>query len=140
VAVLSLFQEHLHSMGAVFDPALDADMTDFPSAYDASGKFFIAETGQGELVAMAGLLKGVIKRLHVKSAFRRHGIGSQLIQRLILEHQLENQSPLQAVVDRNNLAARATFFRCGFISIGLTANHSKSNNCEIFELSYKTSC
>ena len=137
----ALFQEHLCSLDASYDPLLDSDMSDIPSAYESTGGvFIIAETDTGALTAMGGLMNSFIKRLHVQAAFRRQGIGSQIIRRLISEHQSLSQAPLQAVVDRNNQASRSAFFRCGFRATGIIACHSKSNNCEILELPNNHPC
>ena len=82
--VWSLFAAHLSALGLRPDPALDADMEDFPSAYDGAGaQFLVAEAPSGELVGMAGLLDGEIRRVFVDPKWRRRGLAKRLILTLI---------------------------------------------------------
>ena len=80
----SLFAAHLSALGLRPDPALDADMEDFPRAYDRpDARFLVAEAPSGVLVGMAGLLEGEIRRVFVDPHWRGQGIAKRLVLGLI---------------------------------------------------------
>ena len=84
--VRSLFAAHLSALGLRPDPALDADMEDFPLGYDRPGAhFLVAEAPTGALVGMAGLLEGEIRRVFVDPHWRGQGIAKRLVMTLIGE-------------------------------------------------------
>ncbi len=133
--VSALFGEHLAALGYTANPELDADMKDFPRAYSLAGnQFILAETETGEPAAMGGLKDGEIRRLYVRSAFQRRGLGRKILLQLIQFHRRQGGGLLNAIVARDNESAYHLFHACGFIGAGQSPPHSQMRHCEILTL------
>jgi len=132
-AVLRLFARHLAELGYASDPALDADMLDFPGQYArAPNAFLVAAAPNGQLVGMAGLLDGEIRRVHVRARWRKRGVARALVGQLARRAREAGLSELRALLAESNSPSRRVFLACGFTATGRRPASASARHCEVF--------
>jgi ribosomal protein S18 acetylase RimI-like enzyme len=131
---LRLFARHIAELGYAPDPALDADMADFPSRYAcAPNLFLVAASPGGQLVGMAGLLNGEIRRVHVRLRSRQRGVARALVEELAERARDAGLKALRATVAESNQPSRRLFLACGFVATGKLPALAPAQDCEVFE-------
>lgn len=132
-AVLTLFEAHLRALRVSLDPILDADMSNFPAAYTGTGRLFLVAMLDGhELAGMAGVMDGEIRRVHVRTPWRRHGIGQLLVTELLERASWPPGGQFRAVVGSGNEASRRLFQCCGFTLTRPSQGEAPIGACDLF--------
>jgi ribosomal protein S18 acetylase RimI-like enzyme len=128
-----LFQEHLRSLGCPPDARLDADILGFPATYAAAPDLLLLATEPGgEVVGMAGLLRGEIRRVYVAPASRGAGVGRALVEALIRHAQAARCRELCAIIADDNDPSRRLFTGLGFATAGQRPPDPAAQHCRIY--------
>jgi GNAT superfamily N-acetyltransferase len=128
--IATLFAAHLRAHRYTPNAELDADMDDVVDAYAAPACFLVA-VARGELIAMAGIKNGELRRVFVREGHRRSGVGRMLIDRLVEIGRARGERRVWAVVQNANAPARTMFERLGFV-----AGERRPPECTIFERTF----
>jgi GNAT superfamily N-acetyltransferase len=104
------------------DPSQNPDLDDIFAAYPASGNRFLVAIFGDEIMAAGGLLfesKGVgrIVRLSVKPEYRGHGVGQEIVLRLVHIAQKDGIQRLNAETNLDWYPAISLYKRCGFAEL-----------------------
>lgn len=131
---MRLFARLLAALGYAPDPALDADVLDFPGPYArAPNAFLVATSPGGQIVGMAGLLGGEIRRLYVRAGSRHRGVARALVGQLAQRARDAGLKEVWALLPKANLPSRRVFLACGFFATGRPPAWGAAEHCEVFE-------
>ena len=114
----------------IISPILSSDFDDFWSSETLKSELnnenseYIVAKLNSQIVGFAGIWKSVddvhITDIVVKKDFRKNGIGSLLLQKLILLTKNSNYKELTLEVNANNIAAQKLYLKFGFKELGTT--------------------
>ena len=113
----------------LISPILSSDFDDFWSSQTLKSELnnenseYIVAKLNNQIVGFAGIWKSVddvhITDIVVKKDFRKNGIGSLLLQKLILLTKNSNYKELSLEVNANNIAAQKLYLKFGFKELGI---------------------
>ena len=113
----------------LISPILSSDFDDFWSSQTLKSELnnenseYIVAKLNNQIVGFAGIWKSVddvhITDIVVKKDFRKNGIGSLLLQKLILLTKNSNYKELTLEVNANNIAAQKLYLKFGFKELGI---------------------
>jgi ribosomal protein S18 acetylase RimI-like enzyme len=115
---------YLAHIGEAIDPGgLDHDIAHWEAEYDGvSGVLLVVESAAGEIVGTAGVRRlepgiGEIKRMWVRPAWQRLGLGRRLIDRCLEEAQALGFRVIRLDTERNMKAALRLYRSRGFTEV-----------------------
>jgi ribosomal protein S18 acetylase RimI-like enzyme len=115
---------YLAHIGEAIDPGgLDHDIAHWETEYDGvSGVLLVVESAAGEIVGTAGVRRlepgiGEIKRMWVRPAWQRLGLGRRLIDRCLEEAQALGFRVIRLDTERNMKAALRLYRSRGFTEV-----------------------
>lgn len=110
-------------------PVLSSDFDDFwtveilKSEFNNKNSHYVVAKMQNNILGFAGIWKSIddihITNIVVKKDFRKNGIGSLLLQKLILLTKNLNYKELTLEVNINNIPAKKLYLKYGFKELGI---------------------